>query len=64
MPMAATIVVMATAAPIGPDAGSVVSVTIHKMTVSTTQTDPIIFDGKLMTATRSLRTDLRGFRCG
>ena len=52
---------MATATPIGPGAGSVVSVTIHKMTVSTTQTEPIIFDGKLMSTTHSPCVDLRGF---
>ena len=61
MPTTATITVMAAAAPIGPGAGSVASVTIHKMTVSTTQTEPIIFDGKFMPAAVPPRIDLRGF---
>ena len=61
MPTTATIAVMAAAAPIGPGAGSVASVTIHKMTVSTTQTEPIIFDGKFMPAAAPPRIDLRGF---
>jgi hypothetical protein len=55
MPRAATIAVMATAALIGPGAGSVASVTIHKMTVNTTQTEPMIFDGKHMPTAYSPR---------
>jgi thiazole synthase ThiGH ThiG subunit len=62
VPTAATIAVMAAAAPIGPGAGSVARVTIHKMTVSTTQTEPIILDAEFMPTTHSPRIDLRDFK--
>jgi hypothetical protein len=51
VPTTATIMVMAAAVLIGPGVGSVASVTIHKMTVSTTQTEPIILDVEFMPTT-------------
>jgi hypothetical protein len=54
--------VMAAAVLIGPGVGSVASVTIHKMTVSTTQTEPIILDVEFMPTTYVPRFDPRGFK--
>jgi hypothetical protein len=53
---------MAAAVLIGPGVGSVASVTIHKMTVSTPQTEPIILDVEFMPPThpsRALSCELR-----